>query len=80
MTKVFCDRCDKELTGAILEISEVHVKSGERDCLEHYMIKNTAFTRFKPMYAFGDDEFTLTLCYDCSVKFKKVFDLFMEKN
>lgn len=80
MTKVFCDKCGKELTSAILEISDIHVKSGKRDRFEHEMVKNVVFTKIKHIYAFDNEEFTLTLCYDCSVKFKKVFDLFMKKN
>lgn len=78
MTKVFCNRCNKEIP--VLEESTIHFKSACDTKIKHHRMGNGLdYPQIIQNYALGNDEFGIDLCFDCAVKFKRVFDLFMEK-
>ena len=78
MTKVFCIICNKEIP--VLEDSTICFKSACDTKIEHHIMGNGFdYPHIVKNYALGNDEFGIDLCFSCAVKFKKVFDLFMEK-
>lgn len=84
VTKYYCDRCKKEIgLPTSFECTTIQIESLKNQVVKKREMPgrpDVSYSYVEEKYLFDTENLTICLCEKCSIHFKKIYDVFMNKS